>query len=109
MQKNEVLGFVFDATKTVSELGLQGGPVSGHDDLVDRTKILIWTDSATDDGFKLLSTVGGQISLGFKLTRMAIFGSMGKFYKDYMYDNFKIGITTANNLYVSRKPIKRFF
>jgi hypothetical protein len=101
MQKNEVLGFVFYVTKTVSEVGLHGGPVSGHDDLIDGTKILVWADSATDGGFKLLCIVGGQISLGFKLFTTAIFGSMSKFYEDYMYDNFKIDTTTANNLYVA--------
>ena len=101
MQKNEVLGFVFDVSKKISEVGLHGGDVTGHADLADGTKILIWTDSATDGGFKLLSSLGGQIKLGFELTRMAIFGSMSQFYKDYMADNFKMGTTSANNLYVA--------
>lgn len=101
MQKNEVCGFVFDVTKKISEVGLHGGDVTGHSDLTDGTKTLIWTDSATGGGFKLLSSLGSQIKMGFELVRIAIFGSMSQFYKDYIADNLKMGTASANNIYVT--------
>ncbi|HAZ94512.1 MAG TPA: hypothetical protein DCW94_02305 [Porticoccaceae bacterium] len=97
MQQNEVLGFVFDAAKKISTVGLHGG----HTDLADGTDILIWTDSATDGGFKLLSTLAGKITLNFELANMAIFGSMSTFYSNYMEKYHDIGTTSANKLYVA--------
>ena len=97
LQENEVLGFVFDVTKKISNVGINGG----HVDVADGTDILIWTDSATDGGFKLLSTLGGKITLGFELTQMAVFGSMSTFYSDYMEKYHRIGTTSHDTLYVA--------
>ena len=61
--------------------------------------MLIWSDAAgADGGFKLLSTLGGKITLGFELTRLAVFGSMSAYYTDYMG---KIGTTSHDALYVA--------
>ena len=91
MQENEVLGFVFDSEKIISNVGVHGP----HEDLADGTKVLIWTDT---NGFDLLSVVAGKINLGFELTEMAIFGPLGGWYAN----QFKFGRgTTADQLYVA--------
>jgi hypothetical protein len=94
MQKNEVLGFVFDAEKTIANVGINGA----HADVAPKTQVLIWTDT---QGFDLLTVIAGKITLGFKLTEMAIFGAMSDFYKTYMADNFQMGTTNANALYIA--------
>ncbi len=91
MQTNEVLGFVFDSEKKISDVGINGA----HADLADGTKIMIWTDT---NGFQLLSMLAGKISLDFNLTEMAIFGPLGGWYAN----QFKWGRgTTADQLYVA--------
>lgn len=91
MQTNEVLGFVFDSEKKISDVGINGA----HTDLADGTKIMIWSDT---NGFQLLSMLAGKISLDFNLTEMAIFGPLGGWYAN----QFKWGQgTTANQLYVA--------
>ena len=94
MQLNEVLGFVFDTEKEVANVGINGA----HEDVAPDTKVLIWTDT---QGFDLLAVIAGKITLGFKLTEMAIFGSMSDFYKTYMADNFQMGTTNADALYIA--------
>ena len=94
MQKNEVLGFVFDAAKTIASVGINGA----HADVAPKTQVLIWTDT---QGFDLLTVMAGKITLGFKLTEMAIFGSMSDFYTAYMAKYHNIGTTSANALYIA--------
>jgi hypothetical protein len=94
LQVNEVLGFVFDAAKKVSDVGIWGK----HDHVVDGTKVLIWTDTG---GFDLLDVVADKITLGFELTEMVIFGSMSDWYKGFMRKQFGIGTTNADALYVA--------
>ena len=94
MQLNEVLGFVFDAEKEIANVGINGA----HADVAPKTQVLIWTDT---QGFDLLAVIAGKITLGFKLTEMAIFGAMSDFYKTYMADNFQMGTTNANALYIA--------
>ena len=94
MQNKDVLGFVFDTEKEIANVGINGA----HQDVAPKTQVLIWTNT---QGFDLLTVIAGKITLGFKLTEMAIFGSMSDFYKTYMADNFRIGTTTANNLYIA--------
>ena len=91
MQVNEVLGFVFDAAKIISNVGINGA----HEDMPDGTKILVWTDTG---GFDLLEVIAGKISLGFELTEMAIFGPLGGWYAN----QWKWGRgTTADQLYIA--------
>ncbi len=73
LQANEVLGFVFDTEKKISNVGIN----APHADMADGSKVLIWTDT---QGFDLLSVVAGKITLGFELTEMAIFGPMSGWY-----------------------------
>ena len=94
MQENEVLGFVFDSAKTISNVGIWGK----HAPVPDGTKVLIWTDTG---GFDLLDVVADKITLGFELTKMAIFGSMSDWYKGFMEKHFDIGTTNTDALYVA--------
>ncbi|MDG2502803.1 MAG: VPLPA-CTERM sorting domain-containing protein [Porticoccaceae bacterium] len=94
LQINEVLGFVFDASKKISEVGIWGK----HDNVPDGTKVLIWTDTG---GFDLLDVIADKITLDFELTQMAIFGSMSDWYKGFMKKNFDIGTTNTDALYVA--------
>ncbi len=99
LQENEVLGFVFGVSKIISDIGINIGVGSGHAQAYDGIDVLIWSDAAgADGGFKLLSTLGGKITLGFELTRLAVFGSMSAYYTDYMG---KIGTTSHDALYVA--------
>ncbi len=94
MQENEVLGFVFDSAKKISDVGIWGK----HDHVPDGTKVLIWTDTG---GFDLLDVVADKITLGFELTKMAIFGSMSDWYKGVMKKRFDLGTTNTDALYVA--------
>ncbi|MDA8782712.1 VPLPA-CTERM sorting domain-containing protein [Porticoccaceae bacterium] len=94
LQVNEVLGFVFDAAKKISDVGIWGK----HDHVPDGTKVLIWTDTG---GFDLLDVVADKITLGFELTEMAIFGSMSDWHQAFMKQHFNIGTTNTNALYVA--------
>ena len=66
LQANEVLKFVFDATKKVSVVGINGAHVSADGSLVH-----IWTDTQGDS---LLEVIAGKISLGFNLKELKVFG-----------------------------------
>ncbi len=90
LQANEVLGFVFDTEKKISNVGIN----APHADMADGSKVLIWTDT---QGFDLLSVVAGKITLGFKLTEMAIFGPMSGWYAK----QWKWGQGTESSLYVA--------
>ena len=94
MQENEVLGFVFDSAKKISDVGIWGK----HAPVPDDTKVLIWTDTG---GFSLLDVIADKITLGFELTEMAIFGSMSDWYKGFMEKHFDIGTTNTDALYVA--------
>ena len=94
LQINEVLGFVFDSSKKISDVGIWGK----HAPVPDGTKVLIWTDTG---GFDLLDVVADKITLGFELTKMAIFGTMSDWYKGFMEKNFRIGTTNIDELYVA--------
>jgi hypothetical protein len=94
LQINEVLRFVFDSSKIISDVGIWGK----HAPVPDGTKVLIWTDTG---GFDLLDVVADKITLGFELTKMAIFGTMSDWYKGFMEKNYRIGTTNIDELYVA--------
>jgi len=66
LQINEVLKFVFDATKKVSVVGINGAHKSA-----DGKFVHIWTNT---QGHSLLEVIAGKISLGFNLKELKVFG-----------------------------------
>ena len=90
LQYNEVLEFVFDSSKKISVVGINGPhePANGK-------KIRIWTDTM---GWDKLTVVADKITLGFHLTTLKIFGKgwfkdgFGNWYKGSNTDLYVAGI-----------------
>ncbi|MDB4032340.1 VPLPA-CTERM sorting domain-containing protein [Porticoccaceae bacterium] len=68
LQANEVLKFVFEETKKVSVVGINGAHVSAEGE-----KVRIWTDTM---GWDLIEVIAGNLSLGFDLETLKVFGTM---------------------------------
>jgi len=66
LQVNEVLKFVFDASKKISVVGINGPHVAANGKL-----ITVWTDTG---GWDQLEVIADKITLGFYLTTLKIFG-----------------------------------
>lgn len=66
LQVNEVLKFVFDASKNISVVGVNGAHKHANGEWVR-----IWTDT---QGWDLLQIAADKITLGFYLTTLQIFG-----------------------------------
>lgn len=73
LQVNEVLKFVFDVSKKISVVGINGPHVQANGEWVR-----IWTDT---QGWDLLQVAADKITLGFYLTTLKIFGQ-GTYYDD---------------------------
>jgi hypothetical protein len=85
LQAGEFLEFVFDASKGIANVGINGNHAAASGD------VLIWTDTGSWD---LLTIAAGKITLNLYLTTLKIFGQ-GDFGQG------KIGETTGPNLYVA--------
>mgnify|MGYP006179332527 CR=1 FL=1 len=66
LQVDEMLEVVFDASKKISVVGINGAHISANDAWVS-----IWTDT---QGWDLLQVVSDKITLGFYLTTLKVFG-----------------------------------
>lgn len=73
LQVGEVLKFVFDASKGIANVGVNGPHRHANGEWVS-----IWSDTM---GWQQLQVVSDKITLGFYLTTLKIFG-MGTFYDD---------------------------
>ena len=87
LQVNEVLKFVFDASKKISVVGINGPHVQANGEWVR-----IWTDT---QGWDLLQVASDKITLGFYLTTLKVFGTMTGSKAD------KWGRGTTTDLYVA--------
>jgi hypothetical protein len=66
LQENEVLKFVFDVSKKISVVGINGPHTQANGEM-----ITIWTDT---NGWDSLEVISDKITLGFYLTTLKIFG-----------------------------------
>ena len=73
LQVDEILKFVFDSSKGIANVGINGPHRHANGEWVR-----IWTDT---QGWDLLQVAADKITLGFYLTTLKIFG-MGTFYDD---------------------------
>ena len=87
LQVNEVLKFVFDASKKISVVGINGPHTQANGEWVR-----IWTDT---QGWDLLQVASDKITLGFYLTTLKVFGTMTGWKAD------KWGQGTTTDLYVA--------
>lgn len=87
LQANEVLKFVFDASKGIANVGINGPHRHANGEWVR-----IWTDT---EGWDLLQIASDKITLGFYLTTLKVFGTM----TGALADKWGRGTTTA--LYVA--------
>ena len=87
LQVNEVLKFVFDVSKKISVVGINGPHTEANGEWVR-----IWTDT---QGWDLLQVTSDKITLGFYLTTLKVFGTMSGWKAD------KWGRGTTTDLYVA--------
>lgn len=73
LQVDEILKFVFDSSKGIANVGINGPHRHANGEWVR-----IWTDT---QGWDLLQVAADKITLGFYLTTLKIFG-MGTYYDD---------------------------
>jgi len=87
LQVNEVLKFVFDASKKISVVGINGPHTQANG-----AWVRIWTDT---QGWDLLQVASDKITLGFYLTTLKVFGTMSGVKAE------KWGRGTTTDLYVA--------
>ena len=89
LQVNEILKFVFDASKGITSVGINGPHIPANGKWVQ-----IWTDT---QGWDLLQVAADKITLGFYLTTLKIFGQGT--YQDVKTQKYYDG--TDTDLYVA--------
>jgi hypothetical protein len=87
LQANEILKFVFDASKKISVVGINGAHIEANG-----AWVRIWTDT---QGWDMLQVASDKITLGFYLTTLKVFGTMTGL------DAEKLGRGTTADLYVA--------